>query len=358
MKNFLLVYARAFGPPASGLNTITVPYMEKSPFFPKFVDPKMMISKKTDLLSNLFGGLGPAYPMDFKPFIPYATSGSPSYNLPAETQLLSKSTVDDGIVPYKRGIFGPMGSKPFDSLSPKFGPMSQFSSLNTLPNYSMKNKFARKRRSTDEYSVAKLRSIMDNGEPEIKDLGPPPSYPTLAPISEESEEDVNLLKKLGGMATPKQYLPGPFGPFGPFGPVVDPTMFIAKKSAFLDTLFKNAVSTTPSPTSTEVPLTKSTIVAPDFWLPSSIVPSPMEYNEKVTQFLDKLFETLKLNKTMTTTSNNSVKSDLVRSIASDEDKVKIVRSVEDLSSINAAKDSIVTSILSELGDLKSNMVTQ
>ncbi|OAD62079.1 hypothetical protein WN48_07732 [Eufriesea mexicana] len=314
-----------------------------------------MISKKTDLLSNLFSGLGPAYPMDFKPFIPYTTSGSPSYNMPDAAQLLSKSIVNDGIAPYKRGIFGPFGSKPFDPLSPKFGPMSQFSSLNTLPNYSMKNKYSRKRRSIDEYSVAKLRSIMDNGEPEIKDLGPPPSYPTLAPISEEPEEDVNLQKRLGGMVTPKQYLPGLFGPFGP---VMDPTMFIAKKSAFLDTLFKNIASTTPSPTSTEVPLMKSTIVAPDFWLPSSLIPSPMEYNKKVTQFLDKLFETLKLNKTMITTDNSvNVKNDLVRAIASDEDKVKIVRSVEDLSSINAAKDSIVTSILSELGDLKSNMVT-
>lgn len=52
--------SRALGPPPiSGIGTITVPYMPKSPMFPKFVDPKMMISKKTDLLSNLFGGLGP-----------------------------------------------------------------------------------------------------------------------------------------------------------------------------------------------------------------------------------------------------------------------------------------------------------
>ena len=52
--------SRGLGPPpVSGIGTITVPYKPKSPMFPKFVDPKMMISKKTDLLSNLFGGLGP-----------------------------------------------------------------------------------------------------------------------------------------------------------------------------------------------------------------------------------------------------------------------------------------------------------
>lgn len=41
------------------MGTINVPYMSKSPMFPKFVDPKMMIAKKTELLNNLFAGLGP-----------------------------------------------------------------------------------------------------------------------------------------------------------------------------------------------------------------------------------------------------------------------------------------------------------
>ncbi|CAL7935633.1 unnamed protein product [Xylocopa violacea] len=361
------VYSRALGPPVTGMDTITIPYMPKSPFFPKFVDPKMMISKKTDLLSNLFGGLGPVYPMGYKPFMPYAASGSPLYSTSDETQPLNsmgKSTADDGTGFYKRGIFGPFGTKPFGSASSKFGPMSQFSSVNAMPDYDMKSDFSRRRRSIDESPVAKLRSIMDTGKPETKDLGPPPPYPTLAPISEESEEDVNvLLKKVGGETAPKQYLPGfpMFGPFGPFGPVVDPTMFMAKKSAFLDTLFKNlATTTTPSPISTETPTTKSTIVPPEFWLPSSVIPSPTEYNEKLDTFLDKLFETLKLNKTMAASdSSANVKNVLMRSIPPDNDiaQAKISRSIDDLSSINAAKDSIVNNILSELGDLKSNMVT-
>ncbi|XP_029032588.2 uncharacterized protein LOC114871171 isoform X2 [Osmia bicornis bicornis] len=357
------VYSRAIGPPM-GMDTITVPYMGKSPFFPKFVDPKMMISKKTDLLSNLFGGLGPAYPPGFKPYMPYGASGPSLYSAADATQMfnaMSKNSADEGNGPYKRGIFGPFSAKPFSPMGSKFGPMSKYSGFNTIPDYSMENEFSRKRRSIDESPVAKLRSIMDAGIPETKNFGPPPPYPTLAPISEEPEDEVNvLLKKMGGGTAPKQYLPGMFGPFGP---VVDPSMFMAKKSAFLDTLFKNlATSTTPSPadmvtaTSTE----KSTIVPPDFWFPTSIIPTPTEYNDKVEQFLDKLFETLKINKTAASSEDESAfKNDFTRSATFDEDIVqsKIARSAEDLSSINAAKDTIVDTILAELGDLKSNMVT-
>ncbi|XP_071878587.1 uncharacterized protein isoform X2 [Bombus fervidus] len=351
-------YARALGLPVTGTDTITVPYMPKSSSFPKFVDPKMMISKKTDMLSNLFGGLGPAYPISFKPFMPYTVSPS-LYNTVDKTPLFSKSNVVDEAGQYKRGIFGPFGSKPFGPMASKFGPMSPFSSLNTIPDYSMKDEISRRKRSIDESTVTKLHSIMDSGKPETKDLGPSPPYPTLAPISEEPEEDVNvLLKKMGGPTAPKQYLPGIFGPFGP---VVDPSMFIAKKTTFLDNLFKNTVTSTPAPSPIEVPTTKSTIVPPDFWLPSSVIPNPTEYNDKVSEFLDKLFDTLKLNKTALTSDGDSAnfKNDLVRSIISDGShaQVKIARSIEDLSSINAAKDSIVSNILSELGDLKSNMVT-
>lgn len=375
MKTVFVVYSRALGPPISGMETITVPYMPKSPMFPKFVDPKMLISKKTDLLSNLFGGLGPAYPMGYKPFMPYPMSGPSLYSTADGEQplnSLSKSSVEDGSGLYKRGAFGPFGAtsfgakpfgatpfggKPFGSMFPKFGPMAQFSDTNTVPDYSMQGDFSRKRRSTDDPAVTKLRSIMDTGAPGTKDLGPPPAYPTLSPISEESEEEVELLmQKMGGAAAPKQYMPGMFGPFGP---VVDPSMFIAKKSTFLDTLFKNLATSTPSPTSTEVPVPKSTIVPPDFWFPTSMIPSPAEYNAKVADFLDRLFESLKLNQTATASDSMGPKSDWMRSIESDEDaaQAKVARSVEDLSSINAAKDTIVDSIMSELGDLKGNMVT-
>ncbi|XP_076674070.1 uncharacterized protein LOC143372073 isoform X2 [Andrena cerasifolii] len=374
------VYSRAIGPPISGMDTITVPYMPKSPMFPKFVDPKMMVSKKTDMLSNLFGGMGPVYPMGFKPFMPYPMSGPSLYSTADGEQSfnsLSKSTVEDGSGLYKRGAFGPFGAKPFGAtpfgakpfgatpfgakpfgpMFSKFGPMSQFSDSNTVPDYSMQGDFSRRRRSVDDPALTKLRSIMDTGMPGTKDLGPPPAYPTLSPISEESEEEVDvLMQKMGGATAPKQYMPGMFGPFAP---MVDPSMFIAKKSTFLDTLFKNLATSTPSPTSTEIPVPKSTIVPPNFWFPTSMIPSPTEYNAKVADFLDKLFDSLKLNQTTTASDSMSPKSDWMRSIESNEDamQAKVARSVEDLSSINAAKDTIVDSIMSELGDLKGSMVT-
>lgn len=349
-----LVYARALGP-ISEMDTITVPYISKSPFFPKFVDPKIMISKKTDLLTNLFGNLGSAYPMSFKSFIPYAISGSSIYSTVDKSQLLGKNNVDDDTHLYKRGIFNPFNSKSFDPMNSKFESISQFSNLNTLPDYSMKNDFSHKKRSIDKSSVANLKSIMNNNKSETKGLGFPSLSPTLAPIFEEPEEDINI-KKIESATVPKQYLSEMFEPYDLIGPMVDPSMFIIKKSAFLDNLFKN-IAITPSLTSTEAPTTKNTIVPSDFWLPSGI-PNPIVYNEKVTEFLNKLFENLKLNKTMTFNDNMNVKN-VARSIISDKDntQVKIARSVEDLSSINAAKDSIVNSILSELSDLKSNMIT-
>lgn len=350
-----LVYARALGP-ISEMDTITVPYISKSPFFPKFVDPKIMISKKTDLLTNLFGNLGSAYPMSFKSFIPYAISGSSIYSTVDKSQLLGKNNVDDDTHLYKRGIFNPFNSKSFDPMNSKFESISQFSNLNTLPDYSMKNDFSHKKRSIDKSSVANLKSIMNNNKSETKDLGFPSLSPTLAPIFEEPEEDINI-KKIESATVPKQYLSEMFEPYDLIGPMVDPSMFIIKKSAFLDNLFKN-IAITPSLTSTEAPTTKNTIVPSDFWLPSGI-PNPIVYNEKVTEFLNKLFENLKLNKTMTFNDDNMNVKNVARSIISDKDntQVKIARSVEDLSSINAAKDSIVNSILSELSDLKSNMIT-
>lgn len=75
------VYERSIGP---GLDTIQVPFSSKtSPFFPKFVDPKSMIAKKTDMLTNMFGGYDPAMsnmqPVQkrslftpFRPFSPFS----------------------------------------------------------------------------------------------------------------------------------------------------------------------------------------------------------------------------------------------------------------------------------------------
>ncbi|KAG7211398.1 hypothetical protein KM043_010686 [Ampulex compressa] len=344
---FNSAYSRAVGPPPSmGMDTITVPYMPKSPFFPKFVDPKSMITKKTDMLSTLFGGLGPViYTADSKPFVPYSapylssTDIGSSVETGKSTSILpekpEKGTVkEDAISAYKRGIFGPFSPKfgPMGGISPmgpKFGPIPPFAAPDTVSNYSPSEMFSRKRRSLASLSTNDVNTM-----------------------SEDSELEENTLSEKEGSSTPvKEYMPGMFGPFGP---VVDPAMFISKKSAFLDTLFKNiATSTTETPL--DASTLKSTIVPPSFWIPSSSIPDPTEYNDKVLTFLDKLFENIKINKT--TTADNVDSKDVTRSLSNNGTQVKIARAVQDLSSITNTKDMIVDSILSELGDIKGNMIT-
>lgn len=303
--------------------------MPKSPFFPKFVDPKMFISKKTDMLSNLFGGLGPVqFTMaDTKPIIPYGSSESslddaektnPLYG----TKRNAPSAIDSGVS--KRGMLGPFPK--FGPMGPKFGPMSPFSPFSSPMDGAMQASFSRKRRS-------------------VEALPPAGSFVSRPQIIES-------LSATKTDSAPKEYLPGMFGPGGPFGgsfgPVVDPSMFIAKKSGFLDSLFNNLATSTPT-TTTEAP--KSTIVPASFWLPSSVIPGPGEYTSKVSDFLDKLFDSLKLN----VTSDASDGAKFMRSLKP-EDLPTDKRSLDDASSIVAAKDAIVDAIMSELGDLKGDMI--
>ncbi|KAL6435470.1 hypothetical protein ACFW04_005445 [Cataglyphis niger] len=356
------VYSRALGPP-TGMDTISVPYAPKSPFFPKFVDPKTLISKKTDMLSNLFGGLGPvAYNVaDTKPITSYGASGLPLDNTDSTTALFNKRDIIQGgkeeaidnSGTHKRGIFGPFASK-FGPMSPKFGPVTSFSSPEIMSDLS-NTPFSFKRRSIEApTSAGDINSI-------------PSSYPKDPQIVENTSTT-----KTAASDKPKEYLPGIFGPFGPggpfgpsssiepsgsFGSVMDPSMFTAKKSAFLDTLFKNLATSTPA-TTTEIPTPKSTVVPASFWLPSSVIPSPTEYTQKVSDFLDKLFDSIKLNTTAEEADDSSsAKSNFMRSLKSDDVLPnKYARSLDDASSIAAAKDAVVDIILSELGNLKSDMI--
>ncbi|XP_077271368.1 uncharacterized protein LOC143902385 isoform X2 [Temnothorax americanus] len=358
------VYSRALGPPG-GIDTISVPYMPKSPFMPKFVDPKAFISKKTDMLSNLFGGLGPvAYNMaDTKPIIPYGASGPSLDNADSANALFNKRDIlqdgkgkmIDSSGMYKRGMFGPFAPKfgPMGSMSPmgpKFGPITPFSSPEMLPDFMDKASFSRRRRSIETPSSADSINTIPGSS----------FYPKIV-------ESMSATKPAADV--PKEYLPGMFGPFGlggpfgpggpfassgSFGPVVDPSAIISKKSEFLDTLFKNLATSTPA-TTTEVPAPKSTIVPPSFWIPSSVIPGPTEYTQKVSDFLDKLFDSI--NVTASEASDGSdTKSDFMRSLKPDISPDKITRSLDDASSIAAAKDAIVDTILSELGDLKGDML--
>jgi len=368
-----VVYSRALGPPG-GMDTISVPYMPKSPFMPKFVDPKMFISKKTDMLSNLFGGVGPvAYNMaGTKPIMPYGASGPSSDDIDSANALFNKRDIlqDKGKIignsgMYRRGMFGPFAPKfgpmgPMGPMSPssKFGPITPFSS-EMVPDFMDKTSFSRRRRSIEAPSSADVNTIPGSS-----------SYPKIVEgISATKPAASDVPKESGGPFGPGgpfgsggPFGPGSFGPagsFGPsssFGPVVDPSAIISKKSEFLDTLFKNLATSTPAPTTTEVPTSKSTIVPPSFWIPSAIIPGPTEYTQKVSDFLDKLFNSL--NATAPEASDDSdAKSDFMRSLKPDDiSSDKIARSLDDASSIATAKDAIVDTILSELSDLKGDMI--
>ncbi|XP_018356053.1 PREDICTED: uncharacterized protein LOC108756616 [Trachymyrmex septentrionalis] len=349
------VYSRALGSPA-GIDTISVPYMPKSSFMPKFVDPKAFISKKTDMLSNLFSGIGPvAYNVaDTKPIIPYGASGPASDNVDSANALFNKrdmlqdgkEKIIDGSNMYKRGMFGPFAPKfgPMGSMgpiSPKIGPFTPFSS-ETMPNFMDKASFSRRRSIEVPSSAENVNTISDSS-----------SYPKVV-------EGISATKPATGV--PKEYLPGMFGPFGPgesfapssFGPVMDPSAIISKKSEFLDTLFKNLATSTPAST-TEISTPKSTVVPPGFWVSSSVIPGPTEYTQKVSDFLDKLFNSI--NVTSLANDDSDAKSDFLRSLKPDDSSSdKIARSLDDASSIAAAKDAIVDAILSELGNLKGDMI--
>ncbi|XP_028045243.1 uncharacterized protein LOC105833698 [Monomorium pharaonis] len=373
------VYSRALGPPG-GMGTISVPYMPKSPFMPKFVDPKAFISKKTDMLSNMFGGLGPvSYNVaDTKPIMSYGASEPSLDNTDSVNALFNKRDMlqdDKGKIVesssmHKRGMFGPFASKfgpmgsigPTSPVAPKFGPISPFSSPEIMPAFMDNASFSRRRRSIEGSSTD---DISIPGSPYPKIIESMSATKSVAGDVPKEYLPPGMFGPFGpgpfgpGPFGPGSFGPGPFGPgpFGPgsFGPVVDPSAIISKKSEFLDTLFKNLATSTPA-TTTEVPTAKSTIVPPNFWVPSSVIPGPTEYTQKVSDFLDKLFDSINAN--VSEASNGSdVKSDFMRSLKPDDiSPDKIARSLDDAPSIAAAKDAIVDTILSELGDLKGDMM--
>lgn len=394
------------------MGTISVPYIPKASMFPKFVDPRMMIAKKTDMLANLFGGIGPAMgppfgyfygnptgmygPDDLGPYgYPFASSPS------AETEEKSSSGSPDPssskdlnpeMIKYlesigvsqkdttsnlRRGLFG--SSDPKASFSGSFGPKSG-------PFY-----------ASGEFSDA-TKELLESVDSTTASTGsqvsvgtdePLPLYPKssdavenkpqssslekIFSIAEEPKTSKYISKRMiPGGAAPTQYLPGMYGPMGPmygppgFGP---PGAFMSKKSMFLDTLFKNLATSTVSPTVTDVPIPKSTIVPPGFWLPDTAFPEPGAYNAKVSDFLDKLFDSLKLNVSKSSVDDDETTSgEFARSVpsyyagfgapsSSDELAVKSVRSLDDPMAVIVTKDQIVDSIIKELKMLKDDMVS-
>ncbi|KAH0561167.1 uncharacterized protein LOC123264914 isoform X1 [Cotesia glomerata] len=382
------VYLRSLGlPPVPGMDTINIPYVPKPLFFPKFVDPKVMIAQKTELLKNLFGGLGPVnYPITdpsddsltfekTKPFL-YATSNEiePSEDIGKLENILKNDkketdNVKRGTFGSKFGLFGPVNSKFFPS-SPKFPSGLSYSYPETKFNdFDSTNSLARRKRS--------IMSPMTNVPTDQGSFSP---YPEVDPIFQYPE--------YYNFSAPQPYFPSVLGPvgsypgYGPFyaTPMIDPaSMFTAKKTAFLNQFFKSLGPSASNPetdmpynnpesfwspsinaeVTTEIPVPKSTIVPPGFWAPSSIVPAPGEYTTKVSFFLDKLFKSI-TNKTAAKAASSSKISPsiMARSINDllNDPSNRIARSIDDVQTLSITKDAIVDSIIAELGSLKTDML--
>ncbi|XP_046745169.1 uncharacterized protein LOC124410665 isoform X2 [Diprion similis] len=222
-------FVRSLGPPSvPGVGTMSIPFIPKPSLFPKFVDPRIMIAKKTDMLSNMFGGLGPTmgpFPgFGLGPYAgyglgPYGTGPTGMYgpedmNMKGNTDLDSTSdgTIENDLpilyasgfgeggefspnMKYpeslnglptgelsniKRGLFGPMGPKsPF--LGP-FGPVSaQPAPSGDATAYTDASSSFMKRGFPGPNSVK-------NGEPSSSATEPPPPYSSMHVIPEEISE--------------------------------------------------------------------------------------------------------------------------------------------------------------------------
>jgi hypothetical protein len=309
------------------------PYLSLKPFLPvkptfvsPFVDPNIFIGKKAALLSNLFGsGTVPA-PAGMPYFIPPWISGgviSPP-DLFAEKKTLLGTTLDTDIgssspdakralsepepeqeqtisaqrrlVVGPPSIWGPSGAvtptvkptivppgywSPFADGSDAAGPVPPvvdpsvflekktkflndlFSSLSATPStYDVSARAV----SPDESAADSLPSVPPSYWLQfIPAFATPPPAATVKPT----------------IVPPGFWVPTtvtkPAGLFGPSIPVVDPAQFIDKKTAFLNKLFSTLnITVTPAPVTT----------------PEPTLDPVKEYQEKVAEFLDKLFSAI------------------------------------------------------------------
>ena len=271
------------------------PFLPVKPtLLPPFVDPNIFIGKKAALLSNLFGTGNVPAPAGMPNFIPPWISGgviSPP-GLYAEKKTLLSTSLDNDIA-----------SSPPDSKRDLSEPEPE-----------------------KEQTVSAQRRLIF-GSPSIwgtSGAATPTAKPTIVP-------------------------PGYWSPFsdgsaaaGPLPPVVDPSVFMEKKTKFLNDLF-SSLSSTPSTydvsaraissdesatdslpaipsgywlqfipavaTPPPAPTLKPTIVPPGFWIPTTVtkpvglfgpsipVVDPAQFVDKKTAFLNKLFSTLNITVT-------------------------------------------------------------
>ncbi|PSN55942.1 hypothetical protein C0J52_00453 [Blattella germanica] len=316
------------------------PYLSLKPFLPvkptmvpPFVDPNLFIGKKAELLSNLFGtGVGPG-PASAPSFIPPWVSGgvisSPSFFDEKKTTLLgttfdntptdaaysspdSKRALTEeepsisaaprlvgapglwgppaGVIPApKPTIVAPGYWSPFPAGAPAAGPVPPVVDPSVMIDKKTKflsDLFNSISASPSTPGVSERALVPDTAPADAteKPTIVPPSYwlqfiPAFATPPPPPTEKPTIVP-------PGFWLPSistkPVGIFGPPVPVVDPAQFADKKAAFLSTLFNTLnISVTPEPTTTPAPTL-----------------DPMAaYQEKVADFLDKLFDALVNNGT-------------------------------------------------------------
>ncbi|PNF16386.1 hypothetical protein B7P43_G10494 [Cryptotermes secundus] len=413
------------------------PFLSLKPFLPvkptivsPFVDPNIFIGKKAALLNNLFGsGIAPApagMPFFFPPWISGGVISPPGFFAEKKTLLgtavdsdASSSSLDSKraltepepeheatvsaqprLVIGPPSIWGPPAAvtptvkptivppgywSPFADGSSAAGPVPPvvdpsvfldkktkflselFNSLSATPSTS---EVSARAIATDESTTDPLQAVPPNFWLQfIPAFATPPPAPTVKPT----------------IVPPGFWVPSvvtkPAGFFGPSVPVVDPAQFIDKKTAFLKTLFSTLnITVTPAPVTTPEPTLDPVI----------------EYEQKVAEFLDKLFTAIinndsagatakrdlagadetaakgeknflgKENEVYDSTRNAKSKTDAQATDETGDFTRRSVDTANDTSSVGAqqlpvdallsAKDKVVDTIIAEMGGIKNNIL--
>ncbi|KAF4527292.1 hypothetical protein B566_EDAN016080 [Ephemera danica] len=297
-----------------------LPMKPANPFTPAFVpDPQIFVDKKTELLNNLFSSP--------------AMMGGGAFGPAAESASASKPWASVGPggpwappAPSKRAL-GPWGVAATPS------PWAPTAPAPVDPSLFMGKKAD---------FLSKLFSELDTT------AGKPMTGPA-APVAP--------------FVPPSFWMPLPPMPPTTAAPEVDAAA--EAKSKLLAQLLQalEAQPATPPILLAPTPTTASKmVVPPSYWIPSSPLAGPGTYMKKVSDYLDKLFDSLNV-----TASPATEEGTVTRSLAArhqndewrQQEWVRAVTTAQTADTTNsplAAKDLVVNSILNEVGALKSAMM--
>nr|CAD7445138.1 unnamed protein product [Timema bartmani] len=345
------------------------PFLPSKPtFIPPVVDPNYFIGQKTALLNNLFpdkpAAVGPDIFLDKKTaFL---------------NQLFNQLSAAPGTAASKRALVAPPMTNPFADKKTEF--LNQlFNSLN-LPTPTSDDA------EVEDEVVTTKPTIVPPGfwspfiplsegdvaasSPTVKPTIVPPSFwspfiPLSAPTAKPTIVPPGFWSPfaLPSPVKPTIVPPSFWSPFAPssalkpsfvspFAPpslTVDPSVFMDKKTAFLNKLFESLnVTATPAPVETD---------------PALI------YSQKLSEFLDKLFGSLAPQGTNDTSSAQKREVESPKEVAGLDSVLDVVDDVEDDLSRRSsspavaldttlldAKDNIVSTIISEMVGIKNSML--